>query len=159
MATAVPEGVHFSGCLQGTESYCPTWAQLSHLPDALAGTSALYKKGQATKSRVVIFGLKLDIPMACQTPLTLRVLVSLSVEWVSPKDLLIRQIWLNFLLIPQLFNVTLRKLLVSVTQFPTSKIEEIRELQSGVCLCLYLAAFPRSFCVCALAGVGHAGMA
>jgi len=29
MATVVPEGVHSSGCLQGTESCCLTWLQLN----------------------------------------------------------------------------------------------------------------------------------
>lgn len=46
MATAVPEGVNFSGCLQGIESCCLTWAQLSCLLDLSAGACISYKRWQ-----------------------------------------------------------------------------------------------------------------
>lgn len=53
-------------------------------------------------------------------------------------------IWSNFLLIPQLSYLTLKKPTgLSVTQFPASKIEEIRELHSGVCLLPICSSLPK----------------
>lgn len=86
----------FSGCLQGIESCALTWAPLRCWLHALVGTSALYKRWQAAKPGVVLFGVKVGVPVAWQSPPTLWVVVSPPVGWASPKDLLSQQIQLFF---------------------------------------------------------------
>lgn len=143
MATAVPEGVNFSGCLQGIESCCLTWAQLSPLLGISAGARICYKRWQSTKSGIIISNVKLAVPVVWQTPSTCWVLVSPSTGWVSPKDLLALAIRLNFLV---MLSCPLRKPLVS--PWPSSPLlkEEIWDLHSGLCLLPVFSSLPKEVC-------------
>lgn len=112
---------------------CCLWAaQLHRQLNVLAGTRALYKRWQATKSKVFIPFIKVSIHMVWQKPLGLQVSVSPSAGRASPKDLLIQQTFASHA--TAFLHDLDRASGLSVTHFPTSKIEEIRALQSGVCL-------------------------
>lgn len=161
MATAVPEGVNFSGCLQGIQSCCLTWAQLSPLLSVSAGAHICYKRRQTTKSGIITSNVNLAIPVAWQTSSTCWVLGSPCIGWAFPKDLLALAIQLNFLVMP---TCPSRKGLVSL--WPSSPLLKQRrfEICIQVCACcLYSAAFPRR-CVgarCSVCGAsaGHRAQA